>query len=87
MTELLKEDKTNLNSITELALDIKVRLCFSILREIDTNNNGKVELEEYLAVMCAIKTGAVSHSRFASMAEAAGKSKYGQIMERSGGGV
>ena len=35
----------------------------SILREIDTNNNGKVELEEYLAVMCAIKTGAVSHSR------------------------
>ena len=25
--------------------------------------------------------------RFASMAEAAGKSKYGQIMERSGGGV
>ena len=60
---------------------------FSILREIDTNNNGKVELEEYLAVMCAIKTGAVSHSRFASMAEAAGKSKYGQAMERSGGGV
>ena len=36
----------------------------SILREIDTNNNGKVELEEYLAVMCAIKTGAVSHSRY-----------------------
>jgi hypothetical protein len=60
---------------------------FSILSEIDTNNNGQVELEEYLQVMCAIKNGTVSHSRFAHMAEAAGARPYGQKMERSGGGL
>ena len=59
-----------------------------ILREIDTNNNGRVELEEYLQVMGAIKNGTVSHSRFASMAKrAAADSQYGQKMERSGGGL
>ncbi|XP_050068876.1 glycerol-3-phosphate dehydrogenase, mitochondrial [Anopheles maculipalpis] len=40
-----------------------------ILKEIDTNMNGQVELEEYLQMMSAIKSGFVSHSRFAAVAE------------------
>jgi len=59
-----------------------------VLNEIDTNHNGKVEVEEYLQMMSAIKSGAVSHSRFAKMAERDFKAgKYGERMERSGGGV
>jgi len=57
-----------------------------LLNELDTNRNGQVELDEYLQMMSAIKSGAVSHSRFAKMAEMDYK-KYGEKMERSGGGV
>jgi len=39
-------------------------------------------------MMSAIKSGTVSHSRFAKMAEMDYKAKkYGEHMERSGGGV
>ena len=38
-------------------------------------------------MMSAIKTGAVSHSRFAHMAELESDLEYGKKMERSGGGV
>jgi len=56
--------------------------------EIDSNHNGQVEVEEYLQMMSAIKSGAVSHSRFAKMVEKDFKAtKYGEHMERSGGGV
>lgn len=64
-----------------------------ILREIDTNMNGQVELDEYLQMMSAIKSGHVSYSRFARMAEmeeeAHEKAKLtGKISpERSGGGL
>jgi len=59
-----------------------------VLNEIDANHNGQVEVEEYLQIMSAIKSGAVSHSRFAKMAERDFKmGKYGERMERSGGGV
>lgn len=57
-----------------------------LLNELDTNRNGQVELDEYLQMMSAIKSGAVSHSRFAKMAEMDYK-KYGEKMERSGGGL
>lgn len=60
----------------------------SILSEIDTNQNGQIELEEYLQLMSAIKSGAVTHSRFAQMAEDHSNDlKYGVKMERSGGGI
>jgi len=59
-----------------------------LLNELDTNHNGQVEVEEYLQMMSAIKSGTISHSRFAKMAEMDYKAKkYGEHMERSGGGV
>ncbi|XP_065221451.1 glycerol-3-phosphate dehydrogenase, mitochondrial isoform X2 [Planococcus citri] len=64
-----------------------------ILREIDTNMNGQVELDEYLQMMSAIKSGHVTYSRFAKMAEMEeekheqDKLKKKITVERSGGGV
>ncbi|XP_077296274.1 glycerophosphate oxidase 1 isoform X1 [Arctopsyche grandis] len=64
-----------------------------ILREIDTNMNGQVELDEYLQMMSAIKSGHVAYSRFAKMAEMEeeqhekDKLKKTISVERSGGGL
>ncbi|KAJ8929234.1 hypothetical protein NQ314_018113 [Rhamnusium bicolor] len=64
-----------------------------ILKEIDTNMNGQVELDEYLQMMSAIKSGHVTYSRFARMAELE-EAKHEKEMlkkkisvERSGGGL
>nr|XP_040580448.1 probable glycerol-3-phosphate dehydrogenase, mitochondrial [Lepeophtheirus salmonis] len=62
----------------------------SILSELDTNENGKVELDEYLLMITAIKEGLISHSRLARVAQKevyTSDHKYGEKMERSGGGV
>ncbi|XP_077281333.1 glycerophosphate oxidase 1 isoform X3 [Temnothorax americanus] len=64
-----------------------------ILREIDTNMNGQVELDEYLQMMSAIKSGHVAYSRFARMAEMEEAQHEKEILkkqitvERSGGGL
>jgi len=59
-----------------------------LLNELDTNHNGQVEIEEYLQMMSAIKSGTVSHSRFAKLVDGEFKPvKYGEKMERSGGGL
>ncbi|XP_026314503.1 glycerol-3-phosphate dehydrogenase, mitochondrial isoform X1 [Hyposmocoma kahamanoa] len=64
-----------------------------ILREIDTNMNGQVELDEYLQMMSAVKSGHVAYSRFARMAEMEEehheqeKLKKKISVERSGGGL
>lgn len=66
-----------------------------ILREIDTNMNGQVEIDEYLQMMSAIKTGNVAYSRFARMAELEEqkheadnlKVKSVSSVDRSGGGL
>lgn len=56
----------------------------SMLSEVDINKNGQVELGEYLELMSAIKTGAISHSRFSKAAEM----EFNSItVDRSGGGV
>ncbi|KAL4083409.1 hypothetical protein QTP88_028728 [Uroleucon formosanum] len=60
-----------------------------ILKEIDTNMNGQVELDEYLQMMSALKSGHISHSRFARMAELEefhNKTQSKISVERSGGG-
>jgi len=64
-----------------------------ILRELDTNGNGLVELDEYLQLMAAIKAGRVSNSRFAIMAEMNEEIQNEEAkrkvisVDRSGGGV
>ncbi|KAK2584210.1 hypothetical protein KPH14_006630 [Odynerus spinipes] len=64
-----------------------------ILREIDTNMNGQVELDEYLQMMSAIKSGHVAYSRFARMAEMEQEQHEKEMLkkqisvERSGGGL
>jgi glycerol-3-phosphate dehydrogenase len=64
-----------------------------ILREIDTNMNGQVELDEYLQMMSAIKSGHVAYSRFARMAEMEEAHHERELLkkqisvERSGGGL
>merc|ERR1712071_620050 len=65
-----------------------------ILRELDVNSNGLVELDEYLQLMACIKTGHVSNSRFAQLAEmeeekqTLEEGKRERIaVERSGGGI
>ncbi|XP_028155758.1 glycerol-3-phosphate dehydrogenase, mitochondrial-like isoform X3 [Ostrinia furnacalis] len=64
-----------------------------ILKEIDTNMNGQVELDEYLQMMSAIKSGHVAYSRFARMAEMEEEHHEKEILkkkitvERSGGGL
>jgi len=64
-----------------------------ILREIDTNMNGQVELDEYLQMMSAIKSGYISHSRFAAVAEQEEIRKEQDrlrkqiTVDRSGGGL
>ncbi|XP_044743411.1 glycerol-3-phosphate dehydrogenase, mitochondrial isoform X1 [Chrysoperla carnea] len=65
----------------------------SILKEIDTNMNGQVELDEYLQMMSAIKSGHVAYSRFAKMAEMEEEHHEKEMLkkqisvERSGGGL
>ncbi|KAJ8918450.1 hypothetical protein NQ315_008147 [Exocentrus adspersus] len=64
-----------------------------ILKEIDTNMNGQVELDEYLQMMSAIKSGHVTYSRFARMAELEEQKHEKEMfknkisVERSGGGL
>ncbi|KAG8267401.1 glycerol-3-phosphate dehydrogenase [Homalodisca vitripennis] len=64
-----------------------------ILKEIDTNMNGQVELDEYLQMMSAIKSGHVAYSRFAKMAEMEHEQHEKEVLkkkisvERSGGGL
>lgn len=64
-----------------------------VLNEIDTNMNGQVELDEYLQMMSAIKSGHVSYSRFARIAELEEAKHEKELLkrkisvERSGGGL
>jgi len=59
-----------------------------MLSEVDINKNGQVELDEYLELMSAIKTGEVSQSRLARLAELEYNKEMNKIsVDRSGGGL
>lgn len=63
-----------------------------ILSEVDLNKNGQVDLAEFLQLMSAVKTGAVSTSRFATAAKLMQECQQKNLEERiptdrSGGGV
>ncbi|CAF3382920.1 unnamed protein product [Rotaria socialis] len=57
-----------------------------LMHEVDQNQNGIIETEEFLQLMSAINTGAVSTSHFIKAARI-GKMKGTSGVERSGGGV
>ncbi|KAK1117562.1 glycerol-3-phosphate dehydrogenase [Melipona bicolor] len=65
----------------------------TLLNEIDLNYNGQMELQDYLQMMSAIKSGHVAYSRFARMAEMEEAQHEKEILkkqisvERSGGGL
>ncbi|XP_047469903.1 glycerol-3-phosphate dehydrogenase, mitochondrial-like isoform X2 [Penaeus chinensis] len=91
----LDTDKKGYISLNDLRMSLKARgqdvpgeTLHEILKEIDLNLNGQVELDEYLQMMAAIKAGSISHSRFAQLAEMAEEDQRKKItVERSGGGV
>lgn len=59
-----------------------------MLSEVDINKNGQVEVDEYLELMTAIKTGNVSQSRLAKIVELEYDKEQNKIsVERSGGGL
>ncbi|XP_011193203.1 glycerol-3-phosphate dehydrogenase, mitochondrial [Zeugodacus cucurbitae] len=99
--QLIDKDKKGYVSINDIRralksfgdADVSGEQLHEILREIDTNMNGQVELDEYLQMMSAIKTGDVAYSRFARMAELeeqkheAAQLKQKISVDRSGGGL
>ncbi|XP_055330111.1 glycerol-3-phosphate dehydrogenase, mitochondrial-like [Paramacrobiotus metropolitanus] len=58
-----------------------------ILGEVDMNRNGQIDTGEYLQLMSAIKTGAVSASRFARAIQEAEGETVKISVDRSGGGL
>jgi len=91
----LDSDKKGFVSINDIRkslqnqhLDLTGEELSSVMAEMQMDTHGRFELAEFLQMMSAIKSGVVSHSRFAKMAERDFKAtKYGERMERSGGGV
>ncbi|XP_058823959.1 glycerol-3-phosphate dehydrogenase, mitochondrial isoform X1 [Topomyia yanbarensis] len=98
--ETIDKEKKGYVSITDIKRAMKAygdeevsgEELHEILREIDTNMNGQVELDEYLQMMSAIKSGYISHSRFAAVAEQEEIRKEQErlrrqiTVDRSGGG-
>ncbi|XP_076044553.1 glycerophosphate oxidase 1 isoform X3 [Oratosquilla oratoria] len=59
-----------------------------MLNEVDVHKNGQLEFSDYIQMMAAIKSGSISHSRFAQLAEMAEEDARIKIpVDRSGGGV
>ncbi|XP_011698622.1 PREDICTED: glycerol-3-phosphate dehydrogenase, mitochondrial isoform X1 [Wasmannia auropunctata] len=98
---IIDKDKKGYVSINDIRRGLKLfgdkdvpgEELHEILREIDTNMNGQVELDEYLQMMSAIKSGHVAYSRFARMAELEEAQHEKEMLkkqisvERSGGGL
>ncbi|CAF0725511.1 unnamed protein product [Rotaria sordida] len=74
------------NSVSTTDSDISPEELRILMHEVDQNQNGIIETEEFLQLMSAINTGAVSTSHFIKAARIA-KIKNNSMVERSGGGV
>ncbi|KAJ4442049.1 hypothetical protein ANN_11915 [Periplaneta americana] len=98
--QIIDKDRKGYVSITDIRRslqhtgeEVSGEELHEILREIDTNMNGQVELDEYLQMMSAIKSGHVAYSRFARMAEMEEEHHERELLkkqisvERSGGGL
>ncbi|CAL4130538.1 unnamed protein product, partial [Meganyctiphanes norvegica] len=61
----------------------------SILNDVDVHKCGQVQFPDFIQMMAAIKSGSISHSRFAQLAERAEEDLHSKkiSVERSGGGV
>merc|ERR1711981_771759 len=78
------------NSLEKHGGHISGKHLHEIVSELDVTKNGQVEMDEYLQLMSAIKTGRVAHSRFDQLAEhtaSVQSNAYSGKMERSGGGI
>lgn len=75
-------------SLKESGEHISESKLHEILNEVDLNKNGFIELDEFMELMSAIKTGVISQSRLARLADIVNERKSCKITaERSGGGV
>ncbi|XP_054721428.1 glycerol-3-phosphate dehydrogenase, mitochondrial-like [Uloborus diversus] len=91
--QTLDKDRKGYITVNDLKLNLKAQgekvddeTLHDILNEVDLNKNGQVELDEYLLLMSAIKTGAISVSRLATALDI----QYDRsvlTVDRSGGGV
>lgn len=87
----------SINDIRRGLKDLDIRLSdeqiHCVLTEVDTDCHGKIELADYIKMMSAIKSGHVTYSRFARMAEMEEEHhererlKKQISVERSGGGL
>merc|ERR1712043_156562 len=86
----IRNSLESMEKTKQLGRHISGKALREIITEIDTNQNGQVEMDEYLQLMSAIKTGKIAHSRFDQLAQDNASSQpnaYGGKMERSGGGI
>ncbi|CAF2268183.1 unnamed protein product [Rotaria magnacalcarata] len=79
LTDLKRHLQVSKNDVSEAEFRI-------LMGEIDQNQNGIIETEEFLQLMSAIKSGAVSTSHFIKAARI-DKIKHNPSPERSGGGI
>lgn len=76
------------NMLKEMGEEVSDKHLHELIAEVDTNRNSCVELDEFLQLMSALKTGAVANNRFAVIIERHHKHLTEQIpVDRSGGGV
>lgn len=76
------------NMLKEMGEEVSDKQLHELIAEVDTNRNSCVEMDEFLQLMSALKTGAVANNRFAVIIDRHHKHLTEQIpVDRSGGGV
>lgn len=74
--------------LKEMGEEVSDKQLHELIAEVDTNRNSCVELDEFLQLMSALKTGAVANNRFAVIIDRHHKHLTEQIpVDRSGGGL